>query len=147
MFDVVRVAEVDLVDVMTSSAAAAARAEAMRLAAIAELWRRRRRPERERWVCADWDAAAAEIGAALGISAGRASVQMDLALAMRDRFPRVGALLADGQVSLEVVKTIVSRTALVLDPSTLRLLDNHFADAVAGWGVLSQTKLEAAIDV
>ncbi|MHA0285272.1 DUF222 domain-containing protein [Mycobacterium sp. C3-094] len=147
MFELTRVAEADLVEVMTSSAAAAARAEAMKLAAIAELWRRRRRPERERWVCADWDAAAAEIGAALGISAGRASVQMDLAVAMRDRFPRVGALLADGQVSLDVVRAVVSRTALVLDPSTLRLLDGHFVDAVTGWGVLSQKKLEAAIDV
>ncbi|MHA0285912.1 DUF222 domain-containing protein [Mycobacterium sp. C3-094] len=147
MFELTRVVEADLVEVMTSSAAAAARAEAMRLAAIAELWRRRRRPERERWVCADWDAAAAEIGAALGISAGRASVQMDLAVALRDRFPRLGALLADGQVSLDVVRAVVSRTALVLDPSTLRLLDNHFADAVAGWGVLSQKKLDAAIDV
>ncbi|TRW79899.1 DUF222 domain-containing protein, partial [Mycolicibacterium sp. 018/SC-01/001] len=147
MFDTVRVAEADLVDVMTSSAAAAARAEAMKLAAIAELWRRRRCPERERWVCADWDAAAAEIGAALGISPGRASAQMDLAVALRDRFPRVGALLADGRVSLDVVRTVVARTALVLDPSTLRLLDNQFADTVTGWGVLSQKKLEAAIDV
>lgn len=147
VFDVARMVEADLVDVMTSSAAAAARTEAIKLAAIAELWRRRRCPERERWVCADWDATAAEIGAALAISPGRASVQMDLALALRDRFPRLGALLADGQVSLDVVKTIVSRTALVLDPATLTLLDRHFVDAVTEWGVLSQKKLEAAIDV
>ncbi|TDL10244.1 HNH endonuclease [Mycolicibacterium obuense] len=147
MFDVGRVADAELVEVMTSSAAAAARAEAVTLAAIAELWRRRRCPERERWVCADWDAAAAEIGCALGMGPGRASTLMDLALALRDRFPGVGALLADGQVTMDVVKTIVSRTALVLDPATLRLLDGHFVDAVAGWGVLSQKKLEAAIDV
>ncbi|WP_162938390.1 HNH endonuclease signature motif containing protein [Mycobacterium kyogaense] len=147
MFDVARVADADLVEVMTSSAAAAARTEAIKLAAIAELWRRRRCPERERWVCADWDATAAEIGCALGIGPGRASTLMDLAVALRDRLPRVGALLADGQVTLDMVRTIVSRTALVLDPATLRLLDGHFVDAVAGWGVLSQKKLEAAIDV
>ena len=147
VFDVGRVADAELVEVMTSSTAAAARAEAVTLAAIAELWRRRRCPERERWVCADWDATAAEIGCALGIGPGRASTLMDLALAVRDRFPRVGALLADGQVTMDVVKTIVSRTALVLDPATLRLLDSHFVDAVTGWGVLSQKKLEAAIDV
>ena len=147
MFDVVRVADAELVEVMTSSTAAAARAEAVTLAAIAELWRRRRCPERERWVCADWDAAAAEIGCALGMGPGRASTLMDLALALRDRFPGVGALLADGQVTMDVVRTIVSRTALVLDPATLRLLDGHFVDAVTGWGVLSQKKLEAAIDV
>lgn len=35
----------------------------------------------------DWDATAAEIGAALTISPGRASVQMDLALTLRDRLP------------------------------------------------------------
>ncbi|WP_162938524.1 HNH endonuclease signature motif containing protein [Mycobacterium kyogaense] len=147
MFDIAGVADADLVEVMTSSAAAAARTEAIKLAAIAELWRRRRCPERERWVCADWDATAAEIGCALGIGPGRASTLMDLALAVRDRLPRVGALLADGQVTLDMVRTIVSRTALVLDPATLRLLDAHFVDAVAGWGVLSQKKLEAAIDV
>ncbi|OKH68356.1 hypothetical protein EB72_01215 [Mycobacterium sp. SWH-M1] len=147
MFDVGRVADADLVEVMTSSAAAAARAEAVTLAAIAELWRRRRCPERERWVCADWDATAAEIGCALGMGPGRASTLMDLALALRDRFPRVGALLADGQVTMDMVKTIVSRTALVLDLATLRLLDGHFVDAVAGGGGLSQNKLEAAIDV
>ncbi|MEW5813294.1 MAG: DUF222 domain-containing protein [Actinomycetota bacterium] len=147
MFELRQVAETDLVAVMTSPAAAAARAEAIKLAAIAELWRRRRCPERERWACADWDAAAAEIGCALGISPGRASVQMDLAVALRDRFPRLGELLADGQVSLDVVRTVVSRTALVLDPTTLRLLDGHFGEAVTGWGVLSQKKLDAAIDV
>lgn len=147
VFDVGRVADAELVEVMTSSTTAAARAEAVTLAAIAELWRRRRCPERERWVCADWDAAAAEIGCALGMGPGRASTLMDLALAPRDRFPGVGALLADGQVTMDVVRTIVSRTALVLDPATLRLLDGHFVDAVTGWGVLSQKKLEAAIDV
>ena len=147
VFDVTRVAEADLVEVMTGSAAAVARAEAIKLAAIAELWRQRRRPERERWVCADWDAAAAEIRCALSISPGRASVQMDLALALRDRFPRLGALLAHGQVTMDVVSSVVSRTALVLDSSTLRLLDGHFVEAATGWGVLSQKKLEAAIDV
>ncbi|MEH3139194.1 MAG: DUF222 domain-containing protein [Mycobacterium kyogaense] len=147
MFELARVGEADLVDVVTSSVAAAARAEAISLAAIAELWRRRRCPERERWVCADWDATAAEIGAALSISSGRASVLMDLAVALRDRFPGLGALLADGRVSLDVVRTVVSRTALVVDPATLARLDGHFVDAATRWGVLSQKKLEAAIDV
>ncbi|MEH3141766.1 MAG: DUF222 domain-containing protein [Mycobacterium kyogaense] len=147
MFELTRVGEADLVDVVTSSVAAAARAEAISLAAIAELWRRRRRPERERWVCADWDATAAEIGAALSISPGRASALMDLAVALRDRFPGLGALLADGRVTLDVVRTVVSRTALVVDPATLARLDGHFVDAASCWGVLSQKKLEAAIDV
>ncbi|MEH3143516.1 MAG: DUF222 domain-containing protein [Mycobacterium kyogaense] len=147
MYELTRVGEADLVDVVTSSAAAAARADAIKLAAIAELWRRRRRPERERWVCSDWDATAAEIGAALSISPGRASVQMDLALTLRDRLPRLGALLADGQVTMDVVTTIVSRTALVVDPAPLARLDGHFVDAASCWGVLSQKKLEAAIDV
>lgn len=48
---------------------------------------------------------------------------------------------------MDVVTTIVSRTALVLDPATLARLDGHFVDAATEWGVLSQKKLEAAIDV
>ncbi|KRE26950.1 hypothetical protein ASG82_10660, partial [Mycobacterium sp. Soil538] len=138
--------DADLVDIVRGCGAAAARAEAVKLAAIAELWERRRAPERARWACDDWDAAAAEIGCALNISSGRASGQMDLGLALRDRYPRLGRLLAAGQVPVTLVTTLVYRAALVVDPATWARLDDVFVDAVREWGLLSQKKLETAID-
>ncbi|WP_133057197.1 DUF222 domain-containing protein, partial [Mycolicibacterium chubuense] len=108
--------DADLVDIVTGCGAAAARAEAVKLAAIVEFWERRRAPERAGWACDDWDAAA-EIGCALNISSGRASGQMTLGLALRDRFPRLGRLLAAGRVPVSLVTTIVFRSALVVDPA------------------------------
>ncbi|RZT24995.1 uncharacterized protein DUF222 [Mycobacterium sp. BK558] len=139
--------DADLVDIVAGCGAAAARAEAVKLAAIVEFWERRRTPARARWACDDWDAAAAEIGCALNISSGRASGQMTLGLALRDRFPRLGRLLAAGRVPLSLVTTIVFRAALVVDPAVLARLDGVFVDAVREWGLLSQKKLETAIDV
>ena len=95
--------DADLIDIVRGCGAAAARAEAVKLAAIVELWERRCRPERARWACDDWDTAVAEISCALNISPGRASGQLDLALAVRDRFPLLGRLLAAGQVPVTLV--------------------------------------------
>ncbi|WP_412178253.1 DUF222 domain-containing protein, partial [Mycolicibacterium chlorophenolicum] len=139
--------DADLVDIVAGCGAAAARAEAVKLAAIVEFWERRQTPARARWACDDWDAAAAEIGCALNISSGRASGQMTLGLALRDRFPRLGRLLAAGRVPLSLVTTIVFRAALVVDPAVLARLDRVFVDAAREWGLLSQKKLETAIDV
>jgi hypothetical protein len=139
----------DLIEIVRACAQASARAEAVKLAAIAELQSRRRAPDtvQERWACDDWDATASEIGCALNISAGRAIGQMNLAAALRDRFPRLGRLMHAGLVPLTMVTTIVFRTGLVVDAGTLATLDDVFVDAVRSWGLLSQKKLEDAIDV
>jgi len=141
--------DADLVDIVRACAQASARAEAVKLAAIAELQRRRCAPDtvQERWACDSWDAVASEIGCAMNISAGRASGQMNLAVALRDRFPRLGRLMHAGLVPLTMVTTIVFRTGLVVDPGTLATLDDVFVDAVCSWGLLSQKKLETAIDL
>ena len=89
-----------------------ARAEAAsaagRLTAIAELIERRcgddedddDEPDpRAFWACDNWDSAAAEVSAALGISHRRASNQMHLARALRERLPKIAALLARGVIS------------------------------------------------
>ena len=58
-------------------ASAEASAAARRLAAVAELARRRcGDDDRADWACDSWDAAAAEVSAALSISHGRASGQI-----------------------------------------------------------------------
>ena len=50
--------------------------------------------ERELWAFDPWDAVAAEVAAALDVGHRRASGQMRIAVALRDRLPTVAALLS-----------------------------------------------------
>jgi len=152
MFDALPADPADVADdVLVASighwAAAEAAAAARRLAAIAELARRRcGGDERAHWACDEWDAAAAEVSAALGVSHGRASGQMHLGLTLRQRLPRVDALFRDGRLSARVVTAIAWRTDLVQDADALALIDAAVADRAGRWDALSQYKLEQAID-
>ena len=128
-------------------ASAEAAAAARRLAAIAELVRRRcGDDDRAEWACDSWDAAAAEISAALAIGHRRASSQMRLGLALSQRFPQLAALFADGRVGYRVVSAIVWRTQLVQDDGALTAIDTALAEQARLWGVLSDYKLEQAVD-
>ena len=93
---------------------AEAAASARRLEAVAELIRRRADGPTDcaHWSCDNWDAMAAEVGAAQGISHRMASSQMYLAVALRDRLPRVAALFAEGAIRARLVTTIVWHTDL-----------------------------------
>lgn len=125
-----------------------AKAAARRIAAVGELVRRRCGDDaRDRWACDSWDAAAAEVSAALGIPHGRASGEMHLSLAMRHRLPRVGALFMAGRLSYQVCRAIGWRTMLVDDGEALALIDAALAEAAVVWGPMSEYKLEQAIDV
>ncbi len=131
-------------DCAKAEAAAAAR----RLAAIAELVGRRADGPTEcaHWSCDNWDAMAAEVAAAQGISHAMASGQMYLAVALRDRLRRVGALFADGAISARLAGAIVWHTDLIKDPETLRLVDGALADDATRFGSLTVTKTAQAID-
>lgn len=119
-----------------------------RLAAIAELVRRRADGPTDyaRWSCDNWDAVAAELGAAQGISHGMASGQMHLGLALRDRLPQTAALFADGTISARLAATVVWHTDLIKDPETLGLVDKTLAEDVARYGPLSVNKTAQAIE-
>jgi Domain of unknown function (DUF222) len=81
-----------LVGAIEECARAEAAVGARRLSAIAELTRRRTASDqRANWACDEWDATAAEVAAALGLSHGRACGQMHLSLAL-NRLPKVAAL-------------------------------------------------------
>ena len=80
---VVGLPDAALVDTMAQCAAAEAAAAGRRLVIIAEFAARRLGGEHADWATDDWDAASVEIGAALDVSMGRASTQMDLALKLR----------------------------------------------------------------
>ena len=102
--------------------------------------------ERALWACDSWDAAAAEVSAALGISHGRAVGQLRLGDALRRRLPRIAALFAEGQLSYRTVSAIAYRTDLVDDADALAAIDAALAGHARAWGPLSDYKLEQAID-
>lgn len=135
-----------LIGAIGEGARVSAAADARRLAGIAELVRRRCTDEHPDWACDDWDAAAAEVAAALTLGHGRACAQMDLAVALRDRLPRIAALFLTGHLGLRTVTTIAARTALVTDPDAIATLDSRIADSARALGPLSQYKLEQALD-
>ncbi|VBA51448.1 hypothetical protein LAUMK41_00893 [Mycobacterium attenuatum] len=93
--------DASLVAAIEDCARAEAAASARRLSAIAELTcRRTASDQRADWACDEWDSAAAEVAAALGVSHGRASGQMHLSLAL-NRLPKVAALFLAGGLSLD----------------------------------------------
>jgi len=121
---------------------------ARRLAAVAELVRRRTdvAVEHSRWACDDWDAAAAEVAAALDISHGKASSQMYLGLALRERLPKVAEVFAEGMLSVQVVTTIAWHTTLIQDRDALANVDAEVAGDALRYGQLSASKTAQAID-
>ncbi|OBG17725.1 HNH endonuclease, partial [Mycolicibacterium celeriflavum] len=121
---------------------------ARRLAATAELTARYTEPdaEREHLAIDGWRMASAEVSAAMGIGDRAASREMCIAMALRERLPRVAALFAQGRLSVGLVATITWRTQLIVDSAIQARVDAAIAARAAKWGALSVTKLEAAID-
>jgi Domain of unknown function (DUF222) len=151
MFDELRKADdATVAAAITAGTREESAASARRLAAVAELAdRRSTSPEaadRARWACDTWDSTAAEVSAALGCTQGVADGQMRLALALRHRLPRVGALLADGSITYWLARTIVMRTDLVGDNEAITLVDKALAEDITTWGPLSLKRTEEAID-
>ncbi len=71
---------------------------------------------------------------------------MHQGLDLRDRFPRVGALLAEGAIPVGVATTVTWRGQLIEDPDLLALVDADIAAAATRFGKLSEKKLTDAID-
>ena len=141
--------DAELVAAIEEGARAEAAAGARRLAAIAELVRRRVDDDDERsmWAFDPWDSVAAEVASALNVGHRRASGQMRIALALRDRLPRVEALYRQGVLSSRIVSSITWLTHLVEDEQALALIDAALADRAAKWGPLSEDKLRQAVEV
>jgi len=123
---------------------------AHRLAEMAEMleaaWAADGSAEREQWCLDNWDAVAAQIGAAQNVSAGVASHQLLVAQALAERLPRVAEVFATGAISYRMVNAIVARTRLIQDPEALAKVDAELAAHVTGWGSLSVAKTQTAID-
>jgi hypothetical protein len=141
-------ADAGVVAAIAECARVEAAAAARRLAAIAELVGRRADGPTDcaHWSCDNWDAIAAEVAAAQGISHAMASGQMYLGVALGNRLPRVAALFAQGALSARLASSIVWHTDLIKDPDTLRLVDETLAQDATHFGPLSVSKTAQAID-
>jgi hypothetical protein len=123
---------------------------AQRLFAIADVLQARMSADdsadREQWCIDNWDAVAAEVAAAHNVSLGVASHQLMVAMALRERLPRVGEVFAAGEISYRLVNAIVYRTALICDLDARAKVDAELAAAAVEWGSMSVAKIETAID-
>lgn len=102
--------------------------------------------DREQWCYDNWDAAAAEVGAAQNVSLGVASHQLLVGVDLRDRMPRMAEVFAAGAISYRLVEIVLARTRLVRDPEVMAKIDAEVAAQIAGWTTLSKTKAQNAID-
>jgi Domain of unknown function (DUF222) len=142
------VGDAALIDAIADQARLSAAADARKYAAIAELERRRSRDGADlEYAAADAiDGAAAEIGAALNIGHGRALGELDIAVMLRDRFPRVAALFAQGLFTGRRAWKVEQRTDRIVDPDALNALDAVLAERIIEWGPLSEWKVEQVLD-
>ena len=126
--------------------AATARRVAAMAAMLADAYAVSGSADRDQWCVDNFDAVAAHIAAAQRITCGTASNQLLVAVALHERFPKVAALFADGLITYQLVRTVVQRGALVVDPDALRALDAKLAQAFGAWEPMSVDKTEKAID-
>ncbi|MEO3756959.1 DUF222 domain-containing protein [Mycobacterium sp. B14F4] len=102
--------------------------------------------EREQWILDNHAAVTAEIAPAQNVSLGMAAAQLEVAVALRDRLPRVNAVFLAGAITYRMVTAIVTRTWLIQDPQVLAQVDEQVAAHVSDWTTLSVERLHAAID-
>ncbi len=98
------------------------------------------------WCVDDWEVIAAEIGAELGISRGRASSQMRYGIALLERFPKLGEVFVAGQVDFRVIAAAIFRTDLVTDKGALAKIDAQLARKAPAWNKLSREKITELVD-
>ncbi|WP_185934962.1 DUF222 domain-containing protein, partial [Mycolicibacterium hodleri] len=102
--------------------------------------------ERDQWCTDTWDAVSAHIGAVLRITTGAASNQLLIAIALHERFPQVAAVFAEGLLTYQLVRTVVQRGALVVDPDALHELDRLLAEALSTREPMSVATAEKTVD-
>ena len=136
------------IDRLRAAARAENRAAAEQLVVIGQLFADRysSRSDTDEWAIDTEAAVAAEVGAALRISQGRAASRLRYARAMRERLPQVGEVFKAGDIDYRAFTTIVYRSDLITDPDVLTTVDARLAVNVARWPSMSQGRLGAQVD-
>src|SRR6476659_5743908 len=102
--------------------------------------------EHDIWCVDDWEAVAAEVGAELGISRGRASSHMHYGTTLLERFPALGAVFLAGAVDFRVIAAAIFRTDLLTDTAALATIDAQLAAKAPSWNTLSREKITELVD-
>ncbi len=102
--------------------------------------------DRFQWCVDNWEAVAAEVGAELGVSRGRASSEMNYGVELLERLPRLAAAFAAGEVDFRVIAVAVFRTGLISDGDTLAGIDASLAAGAPQWNALSRARVAELVD-
>ena len=102
--------------------------------------------DRLQWCIDNWEAVAAEVGAELGISRGRASSQMNYGVELLERLPLLAAVFAAGAVDFRVIATVVFRTGLITDPAVWAVIDAALAARAPRWNAYSRARVADLVD-
>lgn len=123
---------------------------ARRFAAVAALLRHRvattDRPEPEYAEIDGFEQTAAEVAAAMNLSAAAASYLVYYAETLDTRLPEVAALLAEGRTDWRTVRLIITRTSLVTDTELIAKLDRSLAARIGNWHGWSRQRIVNAVD-
>jgi hypothetical protein len=139
-----------VVDAMGSAARAENAACGRRLMWMGELYARRAPEddvERVNWAIDGHANVVAEVSAALNISRGRAAGQLQFAIALRERLPKVAEVFAAGAIDFRMMAALVNRSDNVTDPAVLANLDAALARWAPTWMRMSGPKLTERIDM
>lgn len=150
MFDkLAGVGEAELLAAMSDAQREEQRAVARRLIAAGRLCQRRiadSGEDEQQWCIDNWEAVAAEVGAELAISRGRASAQMEYGKNLLERFPKLAQVFWDGDVDYRIITAIDFRTGLITDPEILHVLDAELAERAPHWNRLSRDRIAELVD-
>ncbi len=94
----------------------------------------------------DWELAAAELGAGLGISRGRACTLITQGRDLIVRLPALADVFARGAVDLRVLRVILHRVALIVDPDVMSVIDTQLAGQATSWNALSDERIGEVVD-
>jgi hypothetical protein len=135
-------------DRISAAARLTNQAAAAQLVAIGELFAHRfsRCGQAQEWAVDAVEAVAAEVGAALKISKGRARARVADARALRERLPKVGGVFKSGDIDVEAFRIIASRTDLIVDPDILASVDARIAANVTRWPSMTRGRLSGKVD-
>lgn len=148
MFDTLT--DADLVAAVDDAHRQEAMLMARKLAAIAELLGRRTEQELAveedmAAVMSGFNRTAAEVSAALNMTAAGARVLVGHAEALAARLPAVAAALAAGHIDWRATELICARTELVSD-DVIAAVDAALAEQISSWRCWSREKLITTID-
>ncbi|ABM14560.1 MULTISPECIES: HNH endonuclease signature motif containing protein [Mycolicibacterium] len=138
----------ELIDAMSSAARAESAAIARRLEAVAALFRSRKCDYAEAgFLHTDvYEAVAAEVSAAQNISRSRAGYQVEMAVSLYTRLPKVAEAFARGDIDLRMVQIVLARTKNVED-DVIGGLDKAIAPKLSRWMRLSKNDLRDRVDL